>query len=177
MTYHTDTTPTPTGRARYRGWVVALIVVGVAWAGAVALRAGTAPVHLDGWQPGLDAGMAEAEAQGRPMLLMFTADWCGPCQTLKKDVIQTPEVRAAIDAGFVPVVVDLTDQSSNNPGVAAVQRYGVRGIPMLVLTDARGRPLPGTIAYPDFAHSPPRFSQSPEGFLAWLASAEPADAE
>jgi thiol:disulfide interchange protein DsbD len=177
MIHDADTTPPPTGRARYLGWVVALVLVGVAWAGAVALRAGTDPVPLDGWQPGLDAGTAQAEAQGRPMLVMFTADWCGPCQTLKKDVIQTPAVRAAIDAGFVPVVVDLTDQSSNNPGMAAAQRYGVSGIPMLILTDAQGQPLPGTIAYPDFAHSPPRFSQSPEGFLAWLASAEPVEDE
>lgn len=163
------------GRGRYFGWIVAFVLVGVAWAGAVALRAGTAPVHLDGWQPGLEAGMTEAESQGRPMLVMFTADWCGPCQTLKKEVIQTPAVQQAIADGFVPVIVDLTDQSASNPNMPAAQRYHVSGIPMLILTDAKGNPLPGTISYPDFAQSPPRYSRSPEGFIAWLGTANPAD--
>lgn len=152
-------------RVRYVGWGVAFMLVVVAWSGAFALRA--KPVHLDGWQDGLDAGMQAAEELDRPMLVMFTADWCGPCQTLKKDVIHTPPVERAIAEGFVPVVIDLTDQSSINPNAATAQRYGVRGIPMLILTDPQGNPLPGAAAYPN-----PVYPRTPEGFVDWLNSAD-----
>ena len=171
---HSDPTPNASGATsakpnplRYAGWGVALMLVAVAWAGAFALRA--TPVHLDGWQPGLDAGMQAAEEQGRPMLLMFTAEWCGPCQQLKKDVIQTPLAEQAIADGFVPVMIDLTDQSSSNPNMPAAQRYGVRGIPMLILTDPQGKSIPGTIAYPNNV-----YPRTPEGFVDWLNSADAA---
>lgn len=174
-TPHEPAPPSPasptTGKGwlAYSGWGVAFVVVVVAWAGAFALRGGGASVHMDGWQPGLEAGMATAEQADRPMLLMFTADWCGPCQSLKREVIHTPAVKQAIEAGFVPVMIDLTDQSADNPNMPAAQRYNVRGIPTLILADAEGNPLPGTLTYPNRT-----YPRTPEGFVDWLGSADRA---
>ncbi|MEM9415981.1 MAG: thioredoxin family protein [Planctomycetota bacterium] len=161
-----DSSTAKPGLRPYVGWGVAFLVVTASWIGACALQSNTAPVHLEGWQPGLEAGMSAAQEADRPMLVMFTADWCGPCQALKKDVIDTAPAKQAIADGFVPVIIDLTDQSSSNPDMATAQRYGVTGIPHLILTDAQGNSIPNTLPYPNRT-----YPRSTDGFIDWLNSA------
>jgi thioredoxin 1 len=60
----------------------------------------------------------------QPVLVDFWAEWCGPCRMLGPTV----EAVAKQYAGSATVVKLNVDES---PGVAA--RYGVRGIPTLIL--------------------------------------------
>jgi thiol:disulfide interchange protein len=91
----------------------------------------------------------------KPVLLMFTADWCGPCQTFKATVLSNPAVAARVDRSCPLVKVDLTTRDRRAAEVA--RRYGVQGIPELILTDARG----GEIA----RYNGPT---DPQQFLRWL---------
>lgn len=70
---------------------------------------------------------------GRPVLAFATADWCGPCQQLKRGALANTEVARWISDNTHPVVVDATH---SNPEVEAL---GVDGFPTLVLL----RPAPG----------------------------------
>jgi thiol:disulfide interchange protein len=100
---------------------------------------------------GLSLAEAEARASetGRLTLVFATADWCGPCQSLKRGALTDERVEAWVNAHTVPTMLDLTSPGAE--GQAAARRFGVRGIPALILlrdgemlarregvTDARG---------------------------------------
>jgi thioredoxin 1 len=63
----------------------------------------------------------------RPVLVDFWAEWCAPCKALNPAV----EAVAAKYAGSAHVVKMNIDE---NPAVA--QRYGIRGLPTLILFKA-----------------------------------------
>lgn len=123
------------------GWIIAVLLVVAAWAGAYALRGGGTKHVMDGWADGMPAGQQLAQETDKPMLVLFTAGWCPPCQQLKKNVLTKGEVSDALRAGFVPVQIDLTDQSASNPNMAVAQQYGVQGIPTVMVMTPDGKPI------------------------------------
>lgn len=138
------------------GWGIAVLMVVLAWVGACSMGAGE-PVEIEGWVDGLDAGQAQAEASDQPMVVMFTADWCGPCQQFKREVLIQDSVKARLAEGFVPVKIDLTDMSASNPNRAVAERYGVSGVPTLMALTPSGETI-GVY----------RGEWEPAAFNAWL---------
>lgn len=138
------------------GWVVAVLLVLGVWFGAYALRGGGNKEILPGWVDGMPAGQVLAEETDKPMVVLFTAGWCPPCQQLKKNVLRKDEVSDALQAGFVPVQIDLTQQSGN-PNVAVAQQYGVTGIPAVIAMTPKGEVIESYRGKHDVA-----------GFTGWL---------
>ncbi len=89
------------------------------------------------WRTDYAAALKEAEQTNKLLLLDFTADWCPPCQVMKHDVWPRESVRAAVEAGYIPVYLDVDAPSSAD----AAMRYGVRQIPTILITDASGTVL------------------------------------
>ncbi len=122
-------------------WVIAALIGGVVllqWSSlkelyysAAGIEAPESPIA---WEHELDAALASAKAQQRPVLLVFGASWCPPCKKMKRDVWPDPEVAQLVESNFVPLYVDVDERSQAN--VSA--RYRVSSIPAVFILDAEG---------------------------------------
>ncbi len=134
---------------------VGIALVSVAGFGLVTLLA--KPAATVEWQQG-DVVQLQAAARkdGRPLLVDFTAAWCGACKQLDRVTFASPAVRPEL-ARFVTVKVDATND--DDPQVAAtLQRFRVLGLPTVLLFDSSGREA---VRYTDFVE--------PEEFRSALA--------
>src|SRR5262245_2568919 len=60
------------------------------------------------WEP-IAFADSLARVEKKPILYEFSADWCGPCQTMQREIFSDREGAERIDKLFVPVrVVDRT---------------------------------------------------------------------
>jgi thioredoxin-like negative regulator of GroEL len=75
----------------------------------------------------LDEAIAESKAKGTPVVAFATADWCPPCQTMKRTTLLDTRVEAYLKGKTIPVYVDVT-QDPKSAG-----RLGVSGIPATVI--------------------------------------------
>ena len=85
------------------------------------------------WRTDLDAALAEARLTRKQVLVDFSADWCPPCITMKHDVWPDPAVERALAQSYVPLLIDV-DRDDTVAG-----RYGVGGIPTVLVLDETGR--------------------------------------
>jgi thiol:disulfide interchange protein DsbD len=80
------------------------------------------------WQPWSAAGVSDALARGRPVLVEFTAAWCITCQANKRLVLDRDVVRRAFDAQ--QVVLLRGDWTRGDPAISAeLARFGRNGVP------------------------------------------------
>ena len=84
----------------------------------------------------LDAALAQAEADGRPVMLDFYADWCTACIELEVRTFADPQVQARL-RGAVLLQVDVTRNSRDDR--ALLKRFGLFGPPGVIFFDPQGQ--------------------------------------
>jgi len=117
------------------------VALGGGWffigSGFLTATAQSGAVSKDGipWQPFSQALVDELLAEGKPVFIDFTADWCITCKFNERTAINTPAVRALIaELGVVPIKADWTN--SNPEITAALKAFGRVGVPFYVIYPA-----------------------------------------
>lgn len=119
------------GRAGWAGIVLALAVTlaGVAVIPPMAQTTPGLPTALPGAEPFSEARLAQLRAQGRPVFVYFTADWCLTCKVNEKAVIETDAVARALSQGKVAVLVG--DWTNGDPVLGRfIEGHNRAGVPL-----------------------------------------------
>ena len=87
------------------------------------------------WGHDFEAAEAESRRTGKPLLVHFHAEWCGPCRRMEATTLNQPEVRRFLGGPVIPVKINSDHRQD------LVRRFGVKLLPSDLLVDARGATL------------------------------------
>ncbi|MBX3443172.1 MAG: thioredoxin family protein [Planctomyces sp.] len=62
------------------------------------------------WETDLQEAHKLSVESGKPMLLVFGADWCHYCKKLEQSTLTNTELAKYINANFIPVHIDADDE-------------------------------------------------------------------
>lgn len=95
------------------------------------------PSATEVWGHDYAQAWRRAKKLNRPVLLHFHATWCGPCQQMERDVLNTPVVLRALHATCIAAKIDCDAEP------ALVERFGIASLPcdMLVTPDRKIHPI------------------------------------
>jgi thiol:disulfide interchange protein DsbD len=93
----------------------------------------------EGTQPEpVDAALARARAEHKPVMIDFFAEWCAACKELDRETYVAPAVVAEAER-FVRIKVDGTN--AVDPVDTLYQRFGVNGLPTVAFVSSDGKVL------------------------------------
>ncbi|QJU59437.1 thiol:disulfide interchange protein [Sphingomonas sp. AP4-R1] len=117
--------------------VPALLIAGAIAAVMPHTAPAAATVAEAGHEPFGEPRLAALRAEGRPVLLYFTADWCLTCKVNEKVAIERPEVAQAFAAKKVAVMVG--DWTNGDPAISRfLSAHGRSGVPFYLWYPAGG---------------------------------------
>ena len=87
----------------------------------------------------ISQNLSTAGESNQLVILDFYADWCAACKELDENTWSNPEVIKALKGTAIMVKLDFTVTSK--AGTEMQQKYGVRGLPTVIITDKNGKEL------------------------------------
>lgn len=124
--------------------------------------AGDFPKGSPKFEDSLRSSLNDAKENGKPIVAVFSAVWCGPCQKMKKDVYPSEAVKPFHDK-FNWVYLD----TDNRRNAKDAEKYGVQGIPHIQFLDKAGNPIDKQVG----SSSPDAFAKTLESVLQKAGSA------
>ena len=121
------------GRLGQKG-IVAGGVLGAFLLMTFALAPALANPPDNSWGTNLEKAMQVAKQANKPILVMFSATWCPPCNDMKKEVLTQPQIRQQL-AAWVPVYLD----EAKEPDL--VKRFKIEAFPTFVMLNNQGNEM------------------------------------
>lgn len=140
-------------------WAILIIAAGVlAVAGFSTWNRAKAANERIPWRTDFAAARAEAAQTGKPVFAYFTAEWCGPCQSLKSTTWADPKVEEALRK-YVPVKIDVDQHADLAKRYLLTPSNLEGGIPAFRVLDDKGDVRKEIVG-----------AMPPGDFLQWLGS-------
>jgi thiol-disulfide isomerase/thioredoxin len=140
------------------GWIIMVSAAGASYAEGPPSSAVVAPVD-DGWSAKLPEFRADASREAGPVVLYFTATWCGFCRQMERTTLSNSSVKSRL-AAFEHIKIDYDQQPE------LVARYQIRGVPAFVMVNSRGEEVARLVG-----------AVEPDPFRGWLEDGKTRAAE
>ena len=115
-----------------RKWFARIIAVVLAVTAGWAFLPAPAE-ELIQWQKYDDAAIETANAEARPVLIKFTADWCWNCGVVEKVVYRRKDIAGLIEQKNVLAIKADTTEKNHPAAIALKNKYKEPGIPVTIL--------------------------------------------
>jgi len=89
------------------------------------------------WETGWEKALDRAKKEKKVVLVDFYADWCVWCRRLDATTYKDPDVVRFIGTNLIPVKLDVEARE----GRRLAERYGVDGLPTILIVGANGSEL------------------------------------
>ncbi|MEM1063027.1 MAG: thioredoxin family protein [Planctomycetota bacterium] len=113
-----------------RRLVVALIAVA-----GLAVGASAGPHGIDGpvrWRTDAFEAVSESRSTGKPIVVMFTAEWCGFCKKMLRETYRDESVARHVADCFVPLIIDADEHAE------LIKDLGVTAFPTTLIFSPEG---------------------------------------
>jgi thiol-disulfide isomerase/thioredoxin len=111
------------------------------------------------WQFEYDKALEEAKSQQKPVLLDFTASWCGPCRMMETTTFADRNLQAELRS-YTLVKIDM----DSNPEL--VGKYAVRAIPACIVLNQFGEKVAANVGYMNASAFSQWLAQNKDGAFA-----------
>ena len=111
------------------------------------------------WVTDWDGAFERARGEKKVVVVDFYADWCVWCRRLDTTTYRDPEVVRYMSEEVIPVKMDVEAR----PGKALANKYGVDGLPTIVILSPEGEELgriPGYLRADDFLATVKKYVES-----------------
>jgi thioredoxin-like negative regulator of GroEL len=109
-------------------------------------------VPAGGWSTNYNSALEEARARQQPLLVYFTASWCGPCKLMARTTLTNEAVLQTLSS-VIHVALDVDE----HPKLA--QQHGVRAVPTFQMLSPGEEAVATTTGY-----------QEANRFLQWVTN-------
>ena len=109
----------------------------------------TSRASNDAWFTDFKAAQKKAEAENKPMLLLFTgSDWCPTCVKWEKDAFNTPEFESYAKGKLVLVMLDFPEKkplpkAQERANNKLRDKYKIEQYPEVAIVNPKGKKLGG----------------------------------
>lgn len=99
------------------------------------------------WMYDMDAALAAAIKENKPLMIDFMAEWCAPCKEMESSTFSNPAVILKAKA-FIPVRIDVDKQKQIAAKYKGLPRaYGGIGIPNMLFLTSTGTEIKSIVGF------------------------------